>query len=317
MGSKETVENTKQIVGRVRKVKDQGTLAPYDRNGELTFLGIRITRGKSGELLMDQTRWLQETLDNLGWSGLSGRKGLPQIPHGKWTQHDKADPGYYAWLKHAQTLVGNLQWISLRTRPDVTAIINMLISATTVSPKQVCELSKGVFRYLVGSSGYKLSCALPSPMVNTSRGLEVYGAASWSSGGGKSRSGWAVFWSNALVEYGSTKQVLTSLSSCESELRATTDAWLRSSSGQALFEELGIVQQPVSITTDSKAAWALASTSWRNRHFAMLARRLSEEVTAGRIVWLWTPGRSMHADALTKVLPVAGLSSFCKAVGLG
>ena len=317
MGSGETVEDIKKMIANLWRVKDQGTLSPGDTRKELNFLGLRITRGDQGELRVDQTRWLKETVADLGWSGLTGRKGLPQISHGKWIYQEKNSPGYYQWLKRAQTLVGNLQWISLRTRPDVTAIANMLASATTLAPKQVCELSKGVFRYLVSTADYKLSCALPSSIVPTGCGLEVYGDASWSPGGGRSRSGWTVFWSGSLIEYGSSKQALTSLSSCEAELRATTDAWLRSSSVQALFQELGIVQQPVSITTDSKAAWSLASTSWRNRHFAMIARRLAEEVKSGRIVWLWAPGSTMYADALTKVLPVGGLAMFRAAVGLG
>ena len=150
MGAKETVEDVKLMISKLWKVKDQGTLAPGDTKKELNFLGIRITRGEQGELRVDQTKWLNETLLDLGWSGLSGRRRLPPIPHGKWIYQAKTSPGNFTWLKQTQTFIGNLQWISLRTRPDITAITNMLASSTTLAPKQVCTIAKGVFRYLVG-----------------------------------------------------------------------------------------------------------------------------------------------------------------------
>eukprot|EP00971_Amphidinium_carterae_P113757 2253972-Amphidinium_carterae.1 len=49
----------------------------------------------------------------------------------------------------------------------------------------------------------------------------------------------------------------------------------------------------------------------------MLAQGWNEEIRRGRLIWSWSLGTSMLADALTKVFPATGLAAFDAAVGLG
>ena len=157
---------------------------------------------------------------------------------------------------------------------------------------------------------------MPMKTRGSDRHVEVYSDASWAPGGGRSRTGWVVFWNDAIIDYGSNKQTLTSLSSCEAELRAATDAWLRTADTIEFMRELDVVTEPVCLYCDNQATLANAVVGWRNRHFSMMAQRLNEEVNGGRLVWSWVPGETIPADGLTKVLTRAQMPTFRGQLGL-
>eukprot|EP00971_Amphidinium_carterae_P202408 4016152-Amphidinium_carterae.1 len=123
-------------------------------------------------------------------------------------------------------------------------------------------------------------------------------------------------WNGAVVSYGSAKQKLFSLSSCESEVHGAVDTWLHANEAKAFLEELGIIDQPILLFTDNQASLSNASTGWRNRHFSMMSRKLNEEVAEGRLVWSWLPGTLQIGDGFTKVLPKDKLYQFRQEIGL-
>ena len=226
LGSVQAVKAMQAKVATIWSTKQQGILEQGAGPGgvtELIFLGVRITRGASGELLLDQSRWLLASLLELGWKHLTPTRGLPQLPQGEFAKEDQDNPCCPGDLHRAQSLIGTLQWLSLRTRPDICACTNILATAVSIAPARVVGLAKSVMRYVVGSLEMRLQCSLPSYLVGSDRTLEAYSDASWAPGGGLSRSGWCIMWNSSLVDYGSSKQKLVSLSSCEAELRAATD----------------------------------------------------------------------------------------------
>ena len=83
MGSGETVNDIKQMIANLWRVKDQGTLTPGDMMKELNFLGLRITRGDQGELRVDQTKWLKETVADLVGRQVEVRVGLDGLRFGQ------------------------------------------------------------------------------------------------------------------------------------------------------------------------------------------------------------------------------------------
>ena len=59
-------------------------------------------------------------------------------------------------VKEAQRIIGELVWVSTRTRPDLSHAINKLASMITKDPQQVIEPSKNVWYYFAGTIDHGL-----------------------------------------------------------------------------------------------------------------------------------------------------------------
>ena len=59
-------------------------------------------------------------------------------------------------MKEAQRIIGELVWISTRTRSDLSFAINRLASLVTNDPQLVIELSKNIWYYLAATVDHGL-----------------------------------------------------------------------------------------------------------------------------------------------------------------
>ena len=123
-------------------------------------------------------------------------------------------------------------------------------------------------------------------------------------------------WAGSVLDYGSSRQVLTSLSSCESELRAVVDTWKHAVELQTFLRPPGLPVVELKLSTDKSAAVARALITWRHRCFSMFTCRLQEECNAGRLTWRWIASSYMAADGLTKVLKGDAMAAFRNTIGL-
>ena len=80
---------------------------------ELQFLGMVIKRIEGGVALHQQP-WVETELERRGWTSVN----LPEVVEGQ-TEPAPRDDAYGADLHRAQSEVGSLFWLGLRTRPDI------------------------------------------------------------------------------------------------------------------------------------------------------------------------------------------------------
>ena len=60
----------------------------------------------------------------------------------------KESANYAKALRQSQGEIGSLQWLGLKTRPDIQACVGIRASLQTWNPEWVFNTCKGVWRYL-------------------------------------------------------------------------------------------------------------------------------------------------------------------------
>ena len=103
--------------------------------------------------------------------------------------------------------------------------------------------------------------------------LHAYSDSDWQTG--NSTSGWCIFWQNALLHWGSRKQKCVSLSSCEAEIYALSEAakdvvYLRKFVNGL---EPRSAELPTLLRTDNKAARDLSYNPEQHQKTKHIARR--------------------------------------------
>lgn len=181
--------------------------------------------------------------------------------------------------------------------------------------KEHWEAVKWIFRYLKGNPSLSLR------FTKSKTGLQGYVDAD--NGGDidstKSTTGYAYTFGGTAICWVSKLQKIVSLSSCEAEYVAVTEAtkemiWL-----QSFLEELGHDQGKGVLYCDSKSAIDLAKnpvyharTKHIHRRYHFIRSALEDEM----LVLEKIPGSKNPADMLTKVVPYDKLRLCATSVGL-
>ena len=113
---------------------------------------------------------------------------------------------------------------------------------------------------------------------------------------------------------------MTALSSCEAELDAAI-LGIKHTKGivEAMADMNPSTQVRQCLRMDNAAAIKSVQhvmTSWRNRHFAIRAAWIRDELATGGVEVSHKPGKELEADALTKVLDRVKLSEMRERLGL-
>ena len=217
----------------------------------------------------------------------------PETPRREFSDRERA-----AEVHRLQSLVGSLIWLSCRTRPDLAYGVSMAASVITRDLEE-CHLRT---RHLAQYLATHLSEGLFYRYVEEGEQVDIYGDASFAPGGSASRTGWILCLGSHVVTWGSQRQTLIALSTCEAELIAATSAILAAQPMLLLLEE---VRREVRATLrcDNAAAIAIVrkeELSLRNRHLSIRAeylRDLPENVSIS-----YTSTGEQKADVLTKGL---------------
>ena len=156
-------------------------------------------------------------------------------------------------VQAAQRAVGEILWLTTKTRPDLMYVTSRMSSAVTKAPRWVLQLAAQVWRYLQKTKevGLWLEAEVGTGESGLEeRRIEVFTDASFSPGG-------------------SSRQSFPTMSTAESEL---AECLVMGKSVEALVAEIEdaagnhYVRQ---LLTDSSSAIAIASEgsgSWRTRH---------------------------------------------------
>ena len=213
-------------------------------------------------------------------------------------------------------IVGCLNWIALRTRPDIAWATSRAASLITHDPDLCFIRVKHICQYLQHTLSYALRY-VPVPPTPKQK-LRVPGDASFAPTGEKSQQGIVVYHgitSNQrqggnLVQWRSSRQDLVAKSTCEAELIATSEALQQGENISFVISEMTNASCDVEVSSDNAAALHMvrngSETAWRTRHISVKALWLHQMSRRG-IKFTYQSTSDMAADSLTKGLGASRL----------
>ena len=240
VGQQEQLDGMKASLDALYTMKTSGTVpAEYTPGIEpLKFLGCFIERISTGEIIMHQRSYIEHCLKNNEMTQLKVAKSLPCV--------DEKSPPEDAFDEHGhptsfeedksmcQKYIGQLMWLTTRTRPDIAAVLGILASQMVVRPTYIKGCLIHLWRYVLGTINLNMYSFEPAPMQYGSLILNVYVDASFASGGGRSRSGLAMYLVNptngkeSIIQWASRRQTSMATSAPEAEVSAMAEGFAAS-----------------------------------------------------------------------------------------
>ena len=288
----------------------------------LKFCGMQL-RWQEDSLLLGQPDFARELLERHG--PVPGRQvPLPKIDMVPDVE-DSIDP---ADVRKCQQLLGELLWLSGRTRPDLAFAVSTLSGWVTKCPKKVQELG----RYLLGYLQETWEFVLVYKSCLTDQGeptdelmkLTLLSDASHAPQGLRGCQGILALWGGALVQWESKRQPFAALSSTEAELIGYVDALTMGESLQVILnilEHNALVDDgQFEIRGDNLSGIQLLLAPdgpWCTRHLRLRSFVLRERLASREWHVEHVPGAELAADLLTKpVVLLNNWESFRRTLGL-
>ena len=181
------------------------------------FLGVEIVRDLlAKEMWMHQSSYIRTLLDDLGMTDCNPAK----TPMDASRPDCDSEPVLTDRRTEYQTLIGKLLFLSICTRPDISYAVNSLAQHSSAPRQTHFDAIKRVIRYLKGTASLGLHYKTESDVAAP----KGFSDSDWA--GEKDRrsvSGYAWFYGDCLVDWGSKKQNCVALSSTEAEYVALND----------------------------------------------------------------------------------------------
>ena len=297
--------------------------------------GCFIERISTGEIVMHQRSYIEHCLKNNEMTHLKIAKSLPCV--------DEKSPPEDAFDEHGhptsfeedksmcQKYIGQLMWSTTRTRPDIAAVLGILASQMVIRPTYIKGCLIHLWRYVLGRINLNMYSFEPAPMQYGSLILNVYVDASFASGGGRSRSGLAMYLVNpsngreSIIQWASRRQTSMATSAPEAEVSAMAEGFAASIFLFDTMSEIGLVSGTgpssiMSMKTDSAVALkqlGTQSVTVRTRTAAQKLNYLRELIYDDpQVEPIYISGDSQRADGLTKILSGSALKECQKGLNL-
>ena len=284
------ISGTVDGVERVKKVL-QDTVEFRNLGEVKKFCGIQVDR--SGDRLqISQEQFIDQILEKFRCESC---KELT-VP----LQSFDFGPSEAMEPRIVRELIGSLQYLASRSRPDIAASVNA-ISAFMHSPTtEVWKAAKQILAYVKGTKSWKLVLSKFNEDV-----LVVYTDASHGSGPGRrSISGNLVQIYGSTVHWSSKRQHCVAISTAESEYYAMSNGladglWL-----QRIMEDFDIYPGAVDLRSDSQSAIRISEdgTQTRSKHIDIRKHFILENELFGKVKVSHVAARDQLADMLTKPL---------------
>lgn len=202
-----------------------------------------------------------------------------------------------------RSIMGFLNYVSTKTRPDITFSVNLL-SRYCVNPgMKHWKYAKRILRYLKGSMEKGITFNQDLEVK-----LEEYTDADWAQDreDRKSTSGYIFRIGEAIVSWKSKKQTTVALSTAEAEYIALSYAMREGLYLRSILKELGYEQKkPTVIHIDNQAALAWAKNPvdrQRSKHIDIKYHFIRESIQNGDFELKYCITQEMAADMMTKPL---------------
>ena len=219
-----------------------------------------------------------------------------------------------------QEIVESLRYLTDRTRPDLAFSVGVLGRHMHNPNSEHLEAAKRVLRYIKGTRSLGILYS-GSGGDNTCWPV-AYCDSDYAGDPGtrRSTSGHVFMLAGGAVSWQSRLQNIVTLSSCEAEYAALTEAirealWIRS-----LMLETGLFsEQAITIHEDNQSAIALSknhSNSTRSKHIDVRNYFCREQAAIGHILIKYIQTNDQVADGLTKPLTSTKLEAHLKHLNL-
>ena len=299
----------------------------------IDFLGARITRDADGTIWCDQSKYILHCIRENGFINQDGdviltRANSPPTVDEKLGEEEGTVREKNNALTQCRKYIGQMMWLTTRTRPDIAACLGILASLMVRRPKEVKNYLVGLWRYLWTTRDHAM-CTLPSPkaarkivvdnrqddMPPSARDgplssssplvVQTYCDASFAPGGGRSRTGILVLLvdqatnrASALL-WQSRRQTLTAVSAPEAEVVALSEALMPAIIIHESCRDVGLEVGPSPevlfiVKTDSQ----VALTQLRNESVTTRSRPFANKFNYARDMCY---GTSMHPASVKAV----------------
>ncbi|CAE7873672.1 GIP [Symbiodinium microadriaticum] len=238
---------------------------------------------------------------------------VPAVPRSGPIQEEERD---VALTRKCQALCGEMLWLSIRTRPDLSFAVSMMAQCMAARPTEAWGRGLQMLKFLRKHPGVALGYGPPSSSLAVASAMSD---ASFAPDASRSHQCSLTFHGGSLITWSSGRQNFITQSTCEAELVAWVQGLQDLESQLPLFREL-LQGSPVEccLLCDNKAAVAICQApfgSWRSRHLHVRANVVKERLSQG-----WTlqhlPGLEMLADIGTKSLGSSRLLELMLGLGL-
>ena len=275
------------------------------------FCGFELKLKEDG-LRLTQEGYLQTMLERREVEG-SENQPLPKIQEEEETEEFEIGD-----LRKIQALVGEVLWMSTRTRPDISFAVGALGRMLHKRPRYAWTLGQHLLRYLNSTREQGLwysKCRdgdlgdedqLQRP--RTVDRIDVYSDISYGPSHESYRSvqGIGIEHGGNLIVWESSRQSIVAMSTCEAELIGLSESH---QVAHSILELLRVFQYEVKCTlhSDSRAAISASTAecgSWRTRHLRLRSNALREELRKSEDKWklIHLRGENLLADGWTKPL---------------
>ena len=281
---------------------------PQRLSEEVVFCGLQI-KSEGSCYLLSQSKYAQELQQR--HPEIRPSRTLPSFRD----EEPPEDSPRLEEVREAQEYLGELQWLSCRSRPNISFSVRRASRLVAKNPRYAIKVAKQILAYLSGSVGFKLKYGKVDthPELATelryerSMGLvEAFSDASFGCEDIRSQSGVVVLLGGCPVAWLSVPQPFTTLSTCEAELVGACEALTLSQAILPLWQELTETATRWVAITDSVSAAAVLlypAGSWRTRHLSLRCRAYQELIEDEVLTSLaHVKGQHQLADLLTKAL---------------
>ena len=253
VGQQDQLDGMKASLDALYTMKTSGAIPAHYQPGieQLKFLGCFIERLPDGEIIMHQRSYIDHCLKNNDMMMLKPAKGLPCVDEKSPPEdpyEDDGTPTSFETDKAAcQKYIGQLMWLTTRTRPDIAATLVILASQMVIRPGYIRGCLVHLWRFILGTKDLNMHSFKPGSIEYGSLVLNVYVDASFASGGGRSRSGLAMYLVNpvkgteSLIQWASRRQTSMATSAPEAEVSAMAEGYAASIFLFDTLSELGLV----------------------------------------------------------------------------
>ena len=278
----------------------------------MRFCGYELKSDGEGGFMLSQEHYVRDLLNRRQVTGKE-MVPLPKICEGE----DEEMCGQA--LKEAQGVVGELQWISSRTRPDIAYGTGLLARMMHRRPRYTMQLAEHLLRYLrasetrslryrSGEGGEDLQPMVVSTDASFAPEHEQF----------RSVTGIIVQHRGNALQWVSMRQPFVSQSTCEAELIAFAEGFQDGESVNAVLQLLEVLTNK-KLVGDCKAALSQITQEtgpWRTRHLRLRAAGLRDAVKQGDWSIAHLPGAQLVADGGTKPLQGVAFREFVQRLGM-
>lgn len=277
-----------QSIQKEFKVKDLGNVN--------NFLGIQVTKDSSGDFYVSQENYIGKIIKEAGLVEAKTSK-VPLDPgYEKLNCEDKISDHEY------RKLIGMLLYVSVNSRPDITASVSILSQKLSCPTKLDLLEVKRVIRYLKGTLDFKLKVS----DVHNDLMLQAYSDANWGENRDdrKSNSGY-ICMLGGTISWSCRKQSCVSLSSTEAEYVALAETCQEVVYLRNLCNDFGIKSETTVVNVDNQSCVKMCESrkfSNRTKHISVKYHFTSDLKAKGVVDFKYCPTEENIADMLTKPL---------------